>query len=266
VDPVLELTGLTQRFGDKTVLNGLDLAVGRGEIVGYLGPNGAGKSTTMSILTGQRRPTSGTARVLGIDVAAQPLEVRRRIAFVPEVSPLYEVLTARETLELVGRLRSLPAAAVHHRAEELLAALELGDVMDRPLWSFSRGMKQRVALASAFLHDPELVLLDEPLYGLDVQTVMLVKDVVRELAARGITVLYCSHLLEVVEQLATRVVILARGEIVADGPPGLLRERRGDATLETLFRELTSDQDVAGRARRFLGAGPAQPPPPRTPP
>ena len=253
-DPVVELKGVEHDYGGGPVLCGIDLRVRPGEILGYLGPNGAGKSTTIKILTGQLRPTAGEVRVLGIDVLAEPVEVRRRIAYVPEVSPLYEVLSAREHLALVGRLRDLDEEQIRRRTEELLEALELAAVGDRPLWTFSRGMRQRVALASAFLHGPDLVLLDEPLYGLDVQTVLLVKEVVRRLAAAGVAVLYSSHLLDVVEQLASRVVILADGKIRADGPPAVLREQGTGASLEGLFRELTAERQVEDRARAFLRA------------
>ncbi len=248
----MEIRGLRQVLGEKTVLQGVDLVVEPGEILGYLGPNGAGKSTTMRVLTGQLAPTAGVVKVLGVDVGEDPQEVRRRVAYVPESGPVYDVLTALEFLELVGNLRELDPGRVSERSRDLLKALDLEEVTDRPLWTFSRGMKQRVVLASAFLHDPELVLLDEPLYGLDVQTVLLVKEIIRGLATRGISVVYCSHLLDVVQQLATRVVILHQGKVVAEGPPQLLREGQPDASLEELFRELTMDREVTDRAELFL--------------
>jgi len=252
-EPVIEIRDLVHRYGETEVLRGVNLSVQPGEIVGYLGPNGAGKSTTMKVLTGQMEPTSGSIEVAGRDVLREPLEIRRRIAYVPETAPLFEVLSAREHLDLVASLRGLDAAAASRRAEGLLDCLGLAEVAHRPLWTFSRGMKQRVALASAFLHEPEVVLLDEPLYGLDVQTVLLVKEVVRQLAAEGVAVVYCSHLLEVVEQLATRAVILSGGLVVADLSP---EDLRGGAlgkhqNLEGLFRELTEDRDVERRAAQF---------------
>lgn len=250
----IEIAGLEVRLGDKEVLRGLDLCIQPGEIVAYLGPNGSGKSTTMHVLTGKLRPQAGTVRVAGVDVLAQPEEARRAIAYVPEASPLYDVLTATEYLELVGRLRELPDQRVQQRARALLEALELESVAHRPLSTFSRGMRQRVVFASAFLHDAPVVLLDEPLYGLDAQTVLLVKEIVRGLAQAGKAILYCSHLLEVVQHLASRAVILHEGVIVADGPPSLLRGEGSNATLESIFRELTHDVLVEERARQFLGA------------
>ena len=248
----IEVDRLQVAYGDKVVLRDISFRVEPGEVVGYLGPNGAGKSTTMHVLTGQLQPTAGMVRVLGIDVARNPLDVRRKIAYVPEVAPLYEVLSALEFLELVGRLRGIDGDQVRNRAESLLDTLELGAVAHRPLRTYSRGMRQRVVFASAFLHESPLILLDEPLYGLDAQTVLMVKEIIRRLAESGKAVVYCSHLLDVVQQLATRVVILHQGEIVADGSPRLLREDSPDATLETVFRELTEDLDVEDRARRFL--------------
>ncbi len=187
-DALIEVRDLKKTLGDREVLQGLDFTVKPGEIVGYLGPNGAGKSTTMKILTGQWKPSGGSVRVLGLDVPSHVMEVRRRIAYVPEVAPVYEVLTAMEQLELVGRLRGLDSDLVARRAGALLESLDLGEVRHRPLWTYSRGMKQRVILASAFLHEPELILLDEPLYGLDVQTVLLVKEIIRRLADRGLAI------------------------------------------------------------------------------
>lgn len=248
----LELRDLHVSYGDKPVLQGLSFCVEPGEIVAYLGPNGSGKSTTMKVLTGQLEPRQGDALVMGISAREEPLEVRRRVGYVPETAALYDVLSAMEYLELVGRLRELPLDLIRARATNLLQSLELGEVALRPLSTFSRGMRQRVVFASAFLHDPDVLLLDEPLYGLDAQTVMLVKEVIRQLARAGKAVVYSSHLLEVAQQLATRVVILYDGEIVADGSPALLREKHADATLESIFRELTRDLDVESRAEQFL--------------
>jgi ABC-2 type transport system ATP-binding protein len=252
MDPAISIEELVVAYGDKQVLSGLSFAVAPGEIVAYLGPNGSGKSTTMKVLTGQLAPVSGDAFVAGVSAREQPLEVRRRVGYVPETAALYDVLSAMEYLELVGRLRGLEEALIDQRALGLLSAMDLEAVAYRPLSTYSRGMRQRVVFSSAFLHDPEVVLLDEPLYGLDAQTVMLVKEVIRQLAARGKAVIYCSHLLEIAQQLATRVVILHEGRLVADGAPSLLRQEHADATLESIFRELTRDLEVESRAERFL--------------
>ena len=254
-DPLLELRQVEYSYGESRALRGVDFVVEPGEIVAYLGPNGAGKSTTMHLITGRLRPDAGSVRVLGLDPARDGTEARRRMGYVPEVAPLHESLSGLEQLTLVALLRGNGPEAAEDKAKQMLDVLDLAEVADRPLWSYSRGMKQRVALATAFLDEPELVLLDEPLYGLDVQTVLLVKEVVRSLAASGRGVVYCSHLLDVAETLATRVVILRAGEVVADGSPDLLRAGHGDASLEECFRELTLDRDAEQRARRLLDVG-----------
>ncbi len=251
-DIAIEVRDLWHSYGEKEALRGVSLSVRRGEIVGYLGPNGAGKSTTLKILTGQLRPTKGRVSVLGLDPAEQAFDVRRRLAFVPEVGPLYEVLSGAEHLELVGHLRGLEPRRSTERALELLRALDLEAVAHQPLWTYSRGMRQRVLVAAAFVTRPELVLMDEPLYGLDVQTVMLVKELMRKAAGDGLAVLYSSHLLDVVEQLATRVVILGNGEIVADGSPSELLHRHQSASLEAVFRELSEQRFEQARLDALL--------------
>jgi ABC-2 type transport system ATP-binding protein len=260
--PAVEVAGLTKRFGDRVALRSVTLRVEPGEVVALLGPNGAGKSTTIRILTGQLERDGGEVRVLGLDPAEAPLEVRRRLAFVPDVAPLYDALTVREQLELVAGLRELDDATAVARIEALTDALGVTELADVPLAACSRGNRQRVAFASAFLEEPGLVVLDEPLYALDAPTVSLVKEVLAQYAARGVAVLYSSHLLDVAQALATRIVVLNRGEIVADGPPAELVRRglergaasSGAGSLETLFRELTADRDVVRRAERFVGA------------
>jgi len=255
----IEVVGLRKSFGARAALNGISFRVEPGEVVAFLGPNGAGKSTTMRVLTGQIGRDGGEASVLGLDPARSALEIRRRLAFVPDVPPLYDALTVREQLELVAGVRAIDERTTAARVPALMEALGIVDLADVPLSACSRGNRQRVALAAAFVDAPELVLLDEPLFGLDAASVLLVKEVLRRLATRGVAVFYSSHLLDVAESLATRVVILDRGEIVADGPPRALMEGRAKGSLEQLFRELTADRDVEERAERFLIASTLRP-------
>jgi ABC-2 type transport system ATP-binding protein len=250
----IDVCGLRRSFGEREALRGLSFRVEPGEVVAFLGPNGAGKSTTIRILTGQLDRDAGTVSVLGLDPAQRPLEVRRRLAFVPDVPPLYDALTPREQLELVAGVRGVDLATAAARVPALLEAMGLSELADVPLSACSRGNRQRTSIAAAFVEPPDLVVLDEPLFGLDAATVLLVKEVLLRLAARKVAVFYSSHLIDVAESLATRVLILDRGEIVADGPPRELVQGRPRGSLEQLFRELTADRDVEDRAERFLTA------------
>ncbi len=250
----IEVTGLSKSFGARRVLKDVSFTIAPGEVVAFLGPNGAGKSTTIRILTGQLPRDGGSVRVLGRDPATEADAIRRQIAFVPDTAPLYDALTPREQLELVAGLHELDDATAAKRIPELLGSLGLDDLVDVPLAACSRGNRQRTALAAAFMVEPALVLLDEPLFGLDAPTVLQVKEILRRLSQRGVAVLYSSHLLDVAESVATRVLILHEGEIVADGAPEALLRGRPERSLEQLFRQLTFDADVEARAERFLAS------------
>jgi len=252
--PAIEVAGLTKRFGERFALRDVTFKVEPGEVVAFLGPNGAGKSTTIRILTGQLERDGGEARVLGLDPATESAAIRRQLAFLPEHAPLYDVLTPREQLEFVAGVRGLDEKTSRARAQGLIDAIGITELADLPLAHCSRGNRQRAALACAFVDDPKLVILDEPLFGLDAATVLLVKEILKRLAARGVAIFYSSHLLDVAENLATRVVMLREGEIVADGAPSQLLRDKGEASLESLFRELTQDRNVEERAERFLTA------------
>jgi ABC-2 type transport system ATP-binding protein len=251
---MIEVENLRHLYGEKAVLEGVSFRVGPGEIVGYLGPNGAGKTTTIRLLLGMLRPTSGTVRVMGLDPAAEPERVRSAVGYVPESGALYETFTPLEYLTLVGRLQHLPEATTAARAGELLGAFGLAAQSGARMTSFSKGMKQKVVIAASLIHAPRVLFLDEPLNGLDAGATITVKEVVRGLAARGTTVFYSSHLMDVVERVSDRVIILDRGRLVADGPVAALRSRSGDATLEALFQRLTAGAGVDDRAGRILDA------------
>jgi ABC-2 type transport system ATP-binding protein len=237
---VIEAIDLVKHYGDVEALRGVTFRVEPGEIVGYLGPNGAGKSTTVKLLTGLQPPTSGSARIAGYDVVRQPIEAKSRIGLVPESGALYEALTPVEYLRFVADLHELEPAHRERRIPELLEFLELAPAA----WSgrmsgFSKGMKQRVLVAAAVLHDPEVILFDEPLNGLDVNGTLRVKELISQSARRGRTVFYCSHLLDVVERICTRIVILADGSIRLDGSLHDILQSRPGETLEQVFQERT---------------------------
>jgi ABC-2 type transport system ATP-binding protein len=251
---MINVERLTKTYGATEALRGVSFIVPAGQVCGYLGPNGAGKSTTVKILTGTLRPTSGAASVAGFDVVAQPLEVKRRIGYVPETGTVYSSLSANEYLALVGALHEMDPAEVAERTDRMLDLFQIKDAADRRLDTLSKGMRQKVVISAALLHDPEIVLFDEPLSGLDANAAWLIKDIVRGLADRGKTVLYCSHILDVVERLCERVIILDRGRVVADGLTSELLSSSKRATLETLFRSLTASEDQQELVGAFLGS------------
>ena len=253
---MLRLTGLRKAYGDFVALHGLDLAIERGEILALLGPNGAGKSTTVKCLVGLLRPDAGSIHVDGVDALAQPTEARRRIGYLPEVARLHEVLTPWEFLRLKGRLFDVAENDIQRRGERLLAGFGLLERGDEPMVGFSKGMTQKVSIAAALLTEPQLLVFDEPLSGLDVTTTLVVKELMREFAARGGAVLHCSHLLDVVETTAHRIAVLHQGKLLACGTAAELRSQVGAGAgvhLDAVFRTLVQASDPVAAAKALLG-------------
>jgi ABC-2 type transport system ATP-binding protein len=247
---------LVKRYGTREAVRGIDLDIPAGQLVGLLGPNGAGKSTTIKMLTGMLTPTSGTAEVAGFDVVRNPLEAKREIGYVPESGAVFEALTAMEYLELVAALHSIPQGEVRTRIQRFLAFFDLsdGDTRSKPLGAFSKGMRQKVVITAALLHNPKIVFLDEPLDGLDANTALQFKTLIQSLAREGKTIVYCSHILDVVERMCERVVIIHQGRILEDGTVPQILERSGAPSLEQAFNRLTSTQDQAQRAEDMARA------------
>jgi ABC-2 type transport system ATP-binding protein len=235
---------LSHSYGETRALHGPNLRVHAGDILGLLGPNGAGKSTTVKILTGLLTPTSGRAVVAGFDIVREPLQAKQRLGYVPEQPALYETLTATEFLDVVSSLHHLPDSVAAPRRDELLELLGLGQARHQRLNAFSKGMKQKVVLAAALLHRPEVLILDEPLDGLDANSARVVKELLRSLAAQGRTILFCSHILEVVERICTRIVILDKGEQIAEGKPDQIAASVNARTLDDAFALLTGVRDA----------------------
>jgi ABC-2 type transport system ATP-binding protein len=251
---VIATDRLSKNYDGKQALVDLDLRVEPGEILGFLGPNGAGKSTTVKILTGMIRPTGGSAVVAGFDVVDQPLEVKKRIGYVPETAAVYDGLTAAEYLELVACLHHLDPKTSAARRSELLGLFGLGDVQHQRMTEFSKGMRQKVIIAAALLHRPEVLFLDEPLDGLDANAAAVVKELLKKLASQGRTILFCSHILEVVERMCTRIVIINGGRQVVSGTADEIRASTGTKTLEEAFSHLTGVRDVGETAAELLSA------------
>ncbi len=251
---MIQVERLTKRYGDKLAVSQLDLIVKPGEILGFLGPNGAGKSTTVKMLTGLIRPDSGRASICGFDVVSQPLEVKKRLGYIPETPALYDSLSANEYLELVSCLHHLDPKAAAARCGELLELFGLGPDADHRLSEFSKGMRQKVVIAAGLVHRPEVLILDEPLDGLDANTAMVVKELLKQLAAQGKTIMFSSHILDVVERMCTRIVIIDQGQFVASGTSAEIRAREGAATLEEAFSKLTGVRDVGLVTADFLAS------------
>lgn len=245
----IETRGLTRVFDSFTALDALSLAVPRGASYGFLGPNGSGKTTTIKILAGLLRPTGGSARVAGFDVVEEPIEVKRRIGLLSEDVTLYERLTGRELLEFSGRLHGLAKADIKARSEELLFLLDLEERADEMVIDYSQGMKKKATLAAALLHDPEVLLLDEPFNGVDPVSARVIKGILSKLAKTKTTVFLSSHILEVVEKLCTEVAVIHHGKLVGAGRLEELRERAklgGATSLEEVFLKLVEAPEREG--------------------
>jgi len=253
-DVAVQVDGVVKKFGSREVLSGLTFSIHRGEVVGYLGQNGAGKTTTLRILAGIYRPDGGVAHVAGYDVAKNPIEAKRRIGYVPEAVDVFDWLTPWEYLRLVGRLHGLPDALIDARSREMLDSLALLDRAGERLDTYSKGMRKKIALIAALIHDPEVVLMDEPLDGLDANSAIIFKSLVRALARSGKAVLYSSHLMDVVERVADRAIVIHRGQVIVQGTLDELRRASGAPTLEDVFRRLTDPGDLEHLAQRLAQA------------
>ena len=247
--PALEIRGLVKKFGARAAIEGLDLSIAPGELHAILGPNGAGKTTTLRIVAGLLRPDAGSVRVMGHDVLAAPEDAKRVLAFLPDDPLLYAKLRPLEYLEFVAGLWSLDPIVASARANELLDWLGLGDRTGELIEGFSRGMRQKLALAGALIHEPRVMILDEPLTGLDAAAARQVKDLLAERVRQGVCVILTTHILEIAERLAERISIIQRGRIVAQGTMEQLRGESGSGTtLEDIFLEITREEPpgVAG--------------------
>ncbi|HEY4952023.1 MAG TPA: ABC transporter ATP-binding protein [Verrucomicrobiae bacterium] len=240
---MIELVHLTKKFGDLVAVNDVSLTIPRGEFFAMLGPNAAGKTTTLKILAGLMKPTSGCARVCGFDMQTQPLDARRRIAYVPDFPFLYDKLTAWEFFRFTGQLFQMSDAKIESNAQELISRFHLADFVNRPLESLSHGTRQRVAIVSALLHEPEVFVIDEPMVGLDPQHARIVKDVFKERSRAGVTVLVSTHQLSVAEEMADRIGIIHGGKLIAVGNRDELRNQSGGSgQLEEIFLSLTAGE------------------------
>ena len=252
--PIIQASGLTKRFGKLIAARDVTFEIGAGQVFGFLGPNGAGKTTTIRMLTGLVRPTTGSAHVAGYDVVREPREVKRRVGYLAETPYLYPKLSGREFLAFMGGLYQVPRSISQQRATRLLSLFELSEKADDLVETYSHGMRQKLALAGALIHEPPVLFLDEPTSGLDPRSARLVKDLLVGLIGRGHTIFLSTHVLEIAEQLCHRVGIIEHGQVIAIGTLDELRQQthREARSLEDIFLQLTGgneDRELAAYLR-----------------
>ena len=246
---LIETSHLVKRYGDKPAVDDVSFQVYGGEIFGFLGPNGAGKTTTIKMIVGLLHPSQGVVRVSGYNVVEQPLQAKAACGYVPDEPNLYAKLTGRELLRFVGDLYGLDKARMQRRSEELLRLFELVDAADDTTDSYSHGMKQKISLAAALVHDPKVLVLDEPTVGLDPKSARLIKDILRQMADRGAAVMLSTHILEIAQAMCDRIGIIDKGKLVAEGTMAQLRQSgqagQAQSSLEDIFLSLTGGAEDA---------------------
>lgn len=250
---MISVQGLTKHFGTQVAVDALSFEVPAGQIVGFLGPNGAGKSTTLKMLTGMLEPTGGTATICGFDLRSNVIEVKRHVGFVPESGAVFESLTGLEYLEMIAALYSIPENAARDRIRQFIAFFDLSfeTLTDKLLGAYSKGMRRKVVITAALLHNPPVVFFDEPLDGLDANAAVGFKALIQTLAREGKTIVYSSHILDVVERVCDRVIIIDKGKLLLDGRPDELVATHGTGTLEKLFTNLTGGAELERKAADF---------------
>src|SRR6201995_1811401 len=251
--PLIQIRNLSKSYGSKLVLKSLSLDIYPGQVIGYIGPNGAGKSTTVKILTGLIPDFEGEVIVEGISMAKDPLSIKKLFGYVPENAEIYDVLTPMEYLDFIGKLYGMEGFALQDRAKKLLNAFGLGNNLDDRMDTFSKGMKQKVLLISGIIHNPRIIILDEPLSGLDANAVIMIKELIMRLSKEGKTIFYCSHMMDVVEKVSDRILLINKGEIIADGTFESLKQNHAD-TLEQIFSKLTGREDQASETDAIINA------------
>jgi ABC-2 type transport system ATP-binding protein len=254
MEPIISIRNLSKHYGTKQVLKDISIDIMPGQIIGYIGPNGAGKSTTVKILSGLISDFEGEVIVKGIDIKQDPVGVKALIGYVPELAELYDVLTPNEFLTLMGALYNMPQELVAERACRMLDAFGLGGNMDQRMDTFSKGMKQKVLITSGLLHNPDIIILDEPLSGLDANSVIIIKELMDKLAKSGKTIFYCSHMMDIVEKVSDRIILINEGCIVADGSFEELKQNQTNSSLEQIFARLTSTESMHEASEKLMSA------------
>jgi ABC-2 type transport system ATP-binding protein len=253
--PIITLRGLKKSYdGLNYVLDGINLDVEPGQVIGYIGPNGAGKTTTVKIMIGMLSQFSGEVKVFGLNIAEHAQEVKKRIGYVPETAALYDTLTPNEYLYFLGQIYEISKQEIQRRAGDMLSLFGLKEQANSRMNSFSKGMKQKVLIITSMIHDPDILFMDEPLSGLDANMMLVVKEILAQLAAKGKTIFYCSHVMDVVERVCDRIVIIDKGTVIADGTFDKLQEMSKGESLERIFTQLTGASGHERIAQDFISA------------
>jgi ABC-2 type transport system ATP-binding protein len=248
----VEIKDLFMSYGEKRVLKGINLEIYKGEIIGYIGTNGAGKSTTIKILLGSVQGYTGEIKILGQDISKNKFEYKRKIGYVPEIAEIYDNLTAREYLTFIAELYGISYEKADKKAEKLMSLFGINDYYNSRISSYSKGMKQKVLIISSLLHNPDILFLDEPLSGLDANSVMVVKEILFHLSKQGKTIFYSSHIMDVVEKISNRIILLNDGQVVADGSFEQLKENLKEGSLEQIFNQITGFNEYEAIAEEFV--------------
>jgi len=254
MEPIIRIQNLNKFYGSKHVLKDISIDIFPGQVIGYIGPNGAGKSTTVKIICGLLSDFTGEVTVKGIDIRKNPVDVKALIGYVPEMAELYDVLTPNEFLSLMGALYKMPQDLITERTTRMMDAFGMAGNMDQRMDSFSKGMKQKVLITSGLMHNPEVIILDEPLSGLDANSVIIVKELISKLAQSGKTIFYSSHMMDVVEKVSDRIVLINEGKVVADGSFEELKQNQDKNSLEQIFAQLTASESMHEASDRLMNA------------
>ncbi|MGE7675717.1 ABC transporter ATP-binding protein [Lysinibacillus sp. NPDC094403] len=252
MEEILTITNLTKNYGSKEILKGIDLHVSRGEIIGYIGPNGAGKSTTVKIILGLEGDYAGEIKLFGENIGKDSIEYKRRIGYVPEIADVYDNLTGYEYLTFIGQLYGLELEVAADKSKSLMELFGVGEAYHSRISSYSKGMKQKLLIVASLIHNPDLLFLDEPINGLDANSVMIFKEILTQLAAQGKTIFYSSHIMDVVEKISSRIILLNGGKIAADGTFTQLQADNTEGTLEKIFNQLTGFHDHQEIGEKFV--------------
>jgi ABC-2 type transport system ATP-binding protein len=250
--PVLEATGLSKSYGSVSAVRDVTFRLEPGQVLGYLGPNGSGKSTTVKMLTGLLEPSSGEVTQDGDNIQNNLVAYRKRLGYVPEEANLYPYLTGEEYLQMVGTLRAMPKTRKIARIDSLLQLFSLWPHRHVAVGSYSKGMRQRILLIAAIMDNPDVLILDEPMSGLDVTSSLVLRNLIQELSARGKAIFFCSHVLEVVEKICSQLIILRKGQVITHGPTNSVLQSIGQSSLEGTFLQLVEDRDVAQIANDII--------------
>lgn len=252
-DPIISIKDLKISYGEnKDILKGINLDIYPGQIIGYIGPNGAGKSTTIKILLGMLDDYEGHIKIFGSDISKEKIKYKQRIGYIPETAEIYESLTANEYLTFFGEIYGINSDLLDKKARKLMNLFNIEDNYHHRISSYSKGMKQKILIISSLIHNPDILFLDEPLSGLDANSVMIFKEILSQLSKEGKTIFYSSHIMEVVEKISDRIILIDKGQIVADGTFEHLKEKSQEGSLEEIFNQLTGFSKHKDIAAEFI--------------